>query len=63
MGLRELRCARGLTQEQLAGAAELVLGHLGPAVKSEVEVSGDLSQRSDAELLAIVRAASGGGVP
>src|SRR5574343_361061 len=44
-------------------AAELVLKHLGPAVRSEVEVSGDLGQRSEAELLASVRAASGGGVP
>lgn len=56
--IRGALTSTGAAHSDKLRAAELALKHLGPAVKSEVEVSGDLGQRSDAELRAIIAAAA-----
>lgn len=57
-GTRKVLTDDGASDSDRLRAAELVLKHLGPTVKSAVEVSGDLGQRSDAELRAIIAAAA-----
>ena len=62
--VRDALTSKSASHSDKLRAAELVLKHLGPAVKTEVDINGNLSTKADADLYAIiaeVRASQGGG--